>query len=113
MPGSLLSKSIMALILDEYLLMDIETGSQTVQVWIDRLREGDDSAREALLARAFDRLRRLAKKMIKGYPAVGRWEQSDDVLQNAMIRLDRALRSVEPPTAKDFFRLAAVQIRGS
>ena len=87
------------------------TDSVTVQVWIDRLREGDDSAREALLSRAFDRLRRLARKILKGYPVVGRWEQTDDVLQNAMIRLDRALRYLDPPTAKDFFRLAAAQIR--
>jgi RNA polymerase sigma-70 factor (ECF subfamily) len=91
--------------------MGTATDSFTVQVLIDRLREGDDSAREALLVRAFDRLRRLARKMLKGYPGVGRWEQTDDVLQNAVIRLDRALRSVAPPTAKDFFRLAALGIR--
>jgi RNA polymerase sigma factor (sigma-70 family) len=93
------------------ILMEEETGSFTVQVWIDRLRGGDDSAREALLARAFDRLTRLARKMLRHYPGVGRWEQTDDVLQNALIRLDRALRSVAPSTAKDFFRLAATQIR--
>ena len=29
--------------------MDAESGSVTVQVWIARLRAGDDSAREALL----------------------------------------------------------------
>jgi RNA polymerase sigma factor (sigma-70 family) len=33
------------------------------------------------------------------------------VAQNALIRLDRALRAVAPPTARDFFRLAAAQIR--
>jgi RNA polymerase sigma-70 factor (ECF subfamily) len=49
--------------------------------------------------------------MLKGYPGVRRWEQTDDVLQNALVRLDRALRSVRPPTAPDFFRLAAAQIR--
>jgi RNA polymerase sigma-70 factor (ECF subfamily) len=95
----------------EQRVMGTEPDTLTVQVWIDRLRVGDDSARDALLMRAFDRLRRLARRMLKGYPAVGRWEETDDVLQNAMIRLDRALRSVAPPTARDFFRLAAAQIR--
>jgi RNA polymerase sigma-70 factor (ECF subfamily) len=82
-----------------------------IQGWIDRLRAGDDSARAALLDCASERLRRLARKMLKSYPGVARWEQDDDVLQNALIRLDRALRGVTPPTARDFFRLAAAQIR--
>ncbi len=82
-----------------------------IQGWLDRLQAGDDSARESLLACASNRLVRLAKKMLKGYPGVHRWEQTDDVLQNALVRLDRSLRSVKPPTASDFFRLAAAQIR--
>jgi RNA polymerase sigma-70 factor (ECF subfamily) len=91
--------------------MGAETDGFTIQVLIDRLRDGDDSARDALIARAFDRLRRLVGKMLKGYPGVGRWEQTDDVLQNALVRLDRSLKSVTPPTARDFFRLAAAQVR--
>jgi RNA polymerase sigma factor (sigma-70 family) len=78
---------------------------------IERLRQGDDSARAALLDCAAERLARLARKMLKGYPGVGRWEQTDDVLQNALVRLDRALKAVVPPTSRDFFRLAAAQIR--
>jgi RNA polymerase sigma factor (sigma-70 family) len=49
--------------------------------------------------------------MLKGFPGVRRWEQTDDVLQNALVRLDRCLKSTRPPTAADFFRLAATQIR--
>src|SRR5208283_4960961 len=79
--------------------------------WLDRLRAGDDSAREALLISASERLTRLAHKMLREYPGVRRWEQTGDVLQNALIRLDRALRTVSPPTALDFFRLASAQIR--
>lgn len=82
-----------------------------IQGWIDRLRDGDEFARAALLDCAGDRLTRLARKMLKGYPGVGRWEQTDDVLQNALVRLDRALKAVAPPTVRGFFRLAAVQIR--
>jgi RNA polymerase sigma-70 factor (ECF subfamily) len=82
-----------------------------IQSLIDGLRAGDDSARAALLECACQRLARLARKMLRGYPGVGCWEQTDDVLQNALIRLDRALKAVVPPTARDFFRLAAAQIR--
>ena len=82
-----------------------------VQGWIDRLGRGDESARAALLGCAADRLARLARRMLKNYPGVARWEQSDDVAQNALIRLDRALKAVTPSTARDFFRLAAAQVR--
>jgi RNA polymerase sigma factor (sigma-70 family) len=60
---------------------------------------------------ACDRLTKLARKMLRGRPVVCRWEQTDEVLQNALVRLDRALKAVAPPTARDFFHLAAAQIR--
>ncbi len=85
--------------------------STVIQKCVDRLREGDDSARAALLDCACDRLTKLARKMLKGYTGVGRWEQTGDVLQNALIRLDRALRSIVPSTSADFFRLAVAQVR--
>ena len=88
-----------------------EDHTTVIQGCIDRLRDGDESARATLLRCAGDRLARLARKMLKGYPGVARWEQTDDVAQNALIRLDRALRAVAPPTARDFFRLAAAQVR--
>src|SRR6516165_2250793 len=88
-----------------------EDHTPVIQGCIDRLRGGDESARAALLDCAADRLARLARKMLRGYPGVARWEQGDDVAQNTLIRLDRALRAVTPPTARDFFRLAAAQVR--
>jgi RNA polymerase sigma factor (sigma-70 family) len=92
-------------------LADDSSMSDSVQHWIDRLRAGDPSARDELLNSAADRLTRLTRKMIRQYPGVHRWEQTDDVLQNALVRLCRALGEVQPPTARDFFRLAAAQIR--
>jgi RNA polymerase sigma factor (sigma-70 family) len=85
--------------------------STVIQGCIDRIRTGDESARAELLSCASNRLARMARKMLKGYPGVARWEEGDDIAQNAMIRLDRALRAVAPPTARDFFRLAAAEVR--
>ena len=87
--------------------------NQTVQIqgWLDRLRAGDESARKELLNCACERLSRLTRKMLRGYPRLKRWEQTDDVLQNAAVRLYRALGQVKPASAPDFFRLAALNIR--
>ena len=49
--------------------------------------------------------------MLRGFPRVHRWEQTDDVLQNSLVRLDRAMRSVVPTTAQEFLGLATTQIR--
>lgn len=70
-----------------------------------------ERARNALLERAAGRLRRLARAMLRGYPRLRRWEQTDDVLQNALLRLHQALVSVRPATAREFYGLAALQIR--
>jgi RNA polymerase sigma-70 factor (ECF subfamily) len=78
---------------------------------IDRLRAGESEVRGELLNHAFERLQRMTQKMKRGYDRVGRWEQTDDVVQNASLRLFAALGQVEIADARHFFRLAALQIR--
>lgn len=87
--------------------------SSTVQLQdcLARWRAGDEQAREELLRHANERLQRLTRKMMRDYPHLQRWEQTDDVLQNALLRLDRALRKVLPSSVREFFSLAALQIR--
>lgn len=90
-----------------------EQRNQTAEIqgWIDRLRAGDEAARSELINSACERLTRLTRKMLRSYGRVHRWEQTDDVMQNAMMRLYRALGEVKPAGAVDFFRLAALNIR--
>jgi RNA polymerase sigma-70 factor (ECF subfamily) len=64
-----------------------------------------------LLLRACERLRVLARRKLRGFPALRRWVETDDVLQQAMLRLHRALQQVRPATVGEFFGLAALQIR--
>jgi RNA polymerase sigma-70 factor (ECF subfamily) len=90
---------------------DAPNSLEQIQNWVVRLQAGDPAAREALLQCAAERLRQLAHRMLQSYPRVRRWEQTDDVLQNAMLRLYRTLKDVPPPTAPDFLRLAALNLR--
>ena len=85
--------------------------STEIQLRLDRLRSGDESARDELLDITRVRLGRLARKMLQGYPGVRRWEQTDDILQNAALRLCRALKKIRPESVHGFVRLAALQIR--
>jgi RNA polymerase sigma-70 factor (ECF subfamily) len=88
-------------------------GEQTgrVQHLLDRLRQGDEEARKELINASCERLRSLAHIMIKDYPRLRRWEETADVLQNALLRLYRALQTLTPPSPRDFYRLAALEVR--
>jgi RNA polymerase sigma factor (sigma-70 family) len=82
-----------------------------VQGLLERLKAGDSKALDELLSLTYDRLNRLASSMLRAYPKVRRWDQTGDVLAGACMRLQRALADVKPDTARDFFRLAALQVR--
>jgi RNA polymerase sigma-70 factor (ECF subfamily) len=87
------------------------TTTSHLQGCLDRLRQGDASARDALLASSRERLLLLARKMLRHYRRVRRWEDSDDVVQKAHMRLDRMLDQVAVSSVRDYLRLAATNIR--
>jgi len=87
------------------------TASSYLQDCLDRLHQGDETARKDLLGGSCERLRRLTHVMLKDYARLRRWEETGDVLQNALVRLYRALLTITPPTLRDFYRLATLQIR--
>ncbi len=82
-----------------------------IQDYLARIQGGDDSARDAIIGHACDMFRQQTQRMLRTYPHVKRWEETDDVLNQAMLRLHRALGDVELETARQFHALAATQIR--
>ena len=68
-------------------------------------------SRNKLLERAGARLMKLTRRMLRKYPHLCRWEQTDDVYQNAVLRLYRSLGDVHPDSIRAFFGLAVTQIR--
>lgn len=92
--------------------MNSETfATLTMQRLVDRIQAGDDAAREEICRRVGERLQRLASKMLKSFPGVQRFEQTDDVLQNSLMRLLKALQAVRPDNTRAFFGLATEQLR--
>jgi RNA polymerase sigma factor (sigma-70 family) len=95
-------------------LVSMSTSSQTttlLQNWIDRIQAGDDSARDELLVHFERRFRTLGRRKLHGSPGVHRWEQTDDVLQDASMRLLRTLKQIRPESVASFLNLASVHIR--
>jgi RNA polymerase sigma-70 factor (ECF subfamily) len=97
--------------------ISIMSGDQTsyLQGLIDRVRQGDEAARKELINHAYEKLRRLAGKMLgesfprlKEPPAL---QDTTDIANEAAQRLYLALQEVPIATVRDFFRLAAWRMR--
>ena len=87
-------------------------GSDTqLQGLIDLAKNGDTRAKTLLLDHACERLLKLTRKMFRNYPSLRRWELTDDVFQNSLVRLHRALANTEVESVLHFFNLAGLQIR--
>jgi RNA polymerase sigma-70 factor (ECF subfamily) len=82
-----------------------------MQQLLPRAVAGDDAAIDALLRHCGERLTLLTRRMLGDFQRVRRWAETDDVLQNALVRLVAAMRSVKPTTSRDFLALATLQIR--
>ena len=82
-----------------------------VQHWLGRHKVGDDSARRELIEISMRRLQLLARRILNDIPTVRRFEDSDDLLQNSVVRLWKYLSDHQPETPVDYFRLAACLIR--
>jgi RNA polymerase sigma-70 factor (ECF subfamily) len=91
--------------------MSSELSTTSLHELLSRFQGGDAAALDELIRRTAERLERLARKMLRGFPLVRGHEQTGDVLQNALVRLARSLRDVRPPSTASFFSLAAEQIR--
>jgi RNA polymerase sigma factor (sigma-70 family) len=76
-----------------------------------RMNAGDRAARDALFAHLASRLERLARKMLRQFPGVARWCQTDDVLQSALARLVRSLGEVRPASLRELLALSTTMLR--
>ena len=75
-----------------------------------RLAAGDLVARDRIIEICSERLRLLARRMLARFPKVRRWDDTDDVFQNAAIRLHKALGETLPETPRAIMALAATQL---
>jgi RNA polymerase sigma factor (sigma-70 family) len=69
------------------------------------------AGRDGLLAFAIEHMRAVAHRMVRGFPGVRRWDETDDVVQGAALRLTRALDGVVPADARHVLGLIALQVR--
>jgi RNA polymerase sigma factor (sigma-70 family) len=76
------------------------------------LASGDPAARDRLVEVWSARLRHLTHKLLRSYPGVRRYDDTDDVFQGAIMRLHRALGQMASAgeSPRSMMALGAVQI---
>lgn len=84
--------------------------SSRLQSCLQRLAAGDLTARDTIIELCSTRLRVLASRMLSRFPNVRRWDDTDDVFQNAAMRLHRALGQLPIDSPRTIMALAATQI---
>jgi RNA polymerase sigma factor (sigma-70 family) len=78
---------------------------------LQRLGQGDPSARAALIERAQDRLRLRVSQMLSRFPGVRRVHATSDVLQEVLLDLSGTLARITPRDGRHFLGLAGQRIR--
>jgi RNA polymerase sigma factor (sigma-70 family) len=83
-----------------------------LQELLARLQRGDAAAVNELIGLAYDRLRLLARTILRrSFPRLREAHETDSVVNEAALRLLKALREVRPSDGPGLFRFAALQIR--
>lgn len=82
-----------------------------IQSCLNRLAAGDPSARADLFRLSRDRLHAMTRATMTRFPRLRRWVESDDVLQNALLRLDRTLEKMPVESVRVFLAAAGLNIR--
>jgi RNA polymerase sigma factor (sigma-70 family) len=90
---------------------DVSDRTTQLQVFLDRMNEGSQAARLELMGHAYQRLERLARSKLHGFPHLRRREETGSILHNALLSLQRSLDEVHPKTVREFFGLASRHIR--
>ena len=81
--------------------------------WLARLQSGDKGARNGLVEEAYERLRRLASKMLRGHADLrgAPGLETGDLLDEAMLSLLGTFDKVEFESPRHFINLAAQKMR--
>lgn len=78
---------------------------------LERMAAGDPQARDRVLELVTGRLRTLAHRMLARFPAVRRWDDTDDVFQNAALRLHRSLGQMRLDSPRSILALVATHVK--
>ena len=91
--------------------MNVFESSTGVREILLQIREGDTSATDRLFAYCLERFRLLSRRIFNTRRDLHHLEESDDLLQDTLIRLNGAVTKLHPETTRALMTLALQHIR--
>jgi RNA polymerase sigma factor (sigma-70 family) len=88
-----------------------ELRTNELAFWIAALRDGRPGDADRVLQKIVAAFGERARSMLRRFPRAGRFADPDDVVQNCLIRLLTALRTVRPASTEEFYAFANTLIR--
>ena len=85
--------------------------TETAPASIDWAHDGAFVVTAAFHEHVQARLEQCARRMLRQFPIIRRWDETDDVLQTAALRFHKTLLKSSPVSEGAFFAMAAKQIR--
>lgn len=89
----------------------MSAGTTTLERLLDEATYQGGQSYDSLLTHSVERLRLMARRGLGDFHRLTGLVQTDDVLQEALLRLHGSLREVRPPNLRAYLGLASVQIR--
>jgi RNA polymerase sigma-70 factor (ECF subfamily) len=90
---------------------DTDIDTIRLHACVVRWQQGDREAADELLRSVGRRLELIARKMLRRFPNVRGWIDTNDLTQGALMRLLTTLQKLQPTSPRHFFNLAAVHVR--
>jgi RNA polymerase sigma-70 factor (ECF subfamily) len=101
----------MGTLVDEASAPESLSSTDRMKIALDAACGGDPAKLEHVFELAADRMRAMATMHLNRFPRLRRWSRSDDVMQEGVLRLMRAMKAQMPRTPLHFYRLFALQLR--
>ena len=86
------------------------TDSDGMDLLLEKLRNNDKDAKNAIIVQTLNRLERISRKMFHKFPSLQQSEETGDILHMLVLKLDKALSHVTPDSVSGYFALVNLNL---
>ena len=86
------------------------TDSDGMDLLLEKLRNNDKDAKNAIIVQTLNRLERISRRMFHKFPALKQSEETGDILHMLVLKLDKALSTVAPDSVAGYFALVNLNL---
>lgn len=86
------------------------TDSDGMDLLLEKLRNNDKDAKNAIIVQTLNRLERISRRMFHKFPALQQSEETGDILHMLVLKLDKALSTVVPDSVAGYFALVNLNL---